>query len=364
MLIFTQLASDNFQRANENPLSQGGNWTEPNGFYGYYPMQLLNNQCVASVAHGEGDANYTGVSFPNDQYAEFKIAALGNVSEGFNFPLAGFVLRWGPTQEHIGYYFLIITNDDGSHSAEVNFGSVGVPTVPVTVSVGDVFRAAVIGSMLYFYKNGVLLTSGQDSTYSFGELGLDLVGPAADCAITNFAAGSVVDYHRFLFLAESTTPQPGVQQYTVVDSGDSKRVGAVFWDNVVARAWSFNLQDNQPFIAAGSNDAAEISTFASALPTPAGINTVYDPTVKASSRFQFIPVVRRSGEPALAYIVIDGPTQTEGSEVGRIIWNGTADAWCFLQTNASANFAYAGDVNCLLNLVASLSPIIPNQIQL
>ena len=168
---------------------------------------------------------------------------------------------------------------------------------------------------------------------------------------------------RFTF-HERATPNPGGTQYDVIDSGDSKRVGTVFWDNIVARGWSFNLQDNMPFITAGSSDAAEIQTFASALPTPAGIVTVYDPTAPASTRFQFIPIIRRSGQPALAYAVIDGPSQTEGSSIGNIVWDGVNDRWTFLQTNASANLANAADVNGVVNFAASLPLISPNQIQL
>ena len=59
-LIFTQLAANNFQRPNENPLSQGGNWTtvSPDN-----PLQVLNNQCTAQSVNSTGRELYTGVAY-------------------------------------------------------------------------------------------------------------------------------------------------------------------------------------------------------------------------------------------------------------------------------------------------------------
>ena len=125
---------------------------------------------------------------------------------------------------------------------------------------------------------------------------------------------------RFAFVERASTT-PGATVYDVMDGasinslgrttgyGTGKKVGELFWDNVVNQAWSFNLQDNQPYIAAGSADAQDISTFAANLAAPAGVTTV-QPSNTPSTRFSFSAVTRRSGSPVLQYLVSDGPTQS------------------------------------------------------
>ena len=293
-LVFTQLAQDSFQRANENPLSDGGNWTD--GFGGASSLAIVNNQCVAPNDDESGLAYYTGIIWPNNQWAQVEVA---------NEDLFGaeIYLRNG------GYRFVLdagtvlpVSNWTALFGCESTPDNVLIPS-PGTYeppNVGDVIRFVVVGSTIYFYLNGNLVLSGIDNnnTAPFGgRVGLALTGvfDPHNPAFINFSGGSVAEFTpgRFTFLTRST-PAIGATQYDVIDSGDSKKVGTVFWDNVVARAWAFNLQDNMPFITAGSVDASEISTFASALPTPAGIVTTYDPTVPASTRFQFIPSVRRN----------------------------------------------------------------------
>ena len=447
MSVFTTLATDTFNRANENPLSDGGNWTTPVGEFfsgATQPLQVVSDQCEATHSIVNA-ALYSGISWPNDQWAQFKLS--GGSAE------AAIILRAVDNGTSVTYIIAVTPAAPAINIAETGTPAGGSVSTPL--GSGSVIRLAVLGSTAFIYVNGVLLGASTGFTLASGSAGilLEVGGNLSQSNVVNFVGGSLrgssvsgnlanlgiagatiswtsvpvsnmsdgsysvsgnttadgsgnystgeilpdgtytftpslpgysfssasqtviisnndasgINFtaapNRFTFL-ERSTPQPGGTQYDVIDSGDSKKVGTLFWDNVVARAWSFNLQDNTPHITAGSADASEISTFASALPTPPGIVTTYDPTAGASTRFQFIPFVRRSGEPALAYIVIDGPTQTEGSEVGRIIWDGSADAWCFLQTNVSANLAWAPDVNCIVNFAANLQKISPNQISL
>jgi hypothetical protein len=64
----TITASDSFNRANENPLSGGGNWSSITGVNS--PLQLLNNKAQGIVVSSDNANVYTGASFADDQYAE------------------------------------------------------------------------------------------------------------------------------------------------------------------------------------------------------------------------------------------------------------------------------------------------------
>jgi hypothetical protein len=177
---------------------------------------------------------------------------------------------------------------------------------------------------------------------------------------------------RFTFIERPSTT-PGATTYDVMDgastnnlgraiAGSGNKVGSLFWDNLVTQAWSFNLQDNQPYIAAGSSDALDIEYFATSLAAPAGVTTV-QPGPTPSNRFQFTPVVRRSGQTPLTYLVSDGPSVAYGS-MAQLIWDGVFDRWAFLQTNAESEISSPADVACIKSFVSGLAQINPNQISL
>lgn len=68
----TQLAADDFDRANENPLGNGV-WSAPSGVN---PCKIVSNAATASVNDGNDNVSYySGVSWPNDQYSEITIGA-------------------------------------------------------------------------------------------------------------------------------------------------------------------------------------------------------------------------------------------------------------------------------------------------
>lgn len=201
-LKFTTLAQDNFQRVNENPLSQGGNWSKPNGtFTGetINPLQVLNNQCVSSspqfnyIFH---IAQYTGVSFPNDQWAEFKVESLG-----LDGPDIVYVcIRSAVIGGVFATYFLSFSTQ--SSALEIGIflptSNVGVilNSTNITFNTGDVLRFAAVGTNFYAYQNGNLVLTATDGTFSSGSPAVFLV-PQAEAsvggigpAVINFAAGS------------------------------------------------------------------------------------------------------------------------------------------------------------------------------
>ena len=67
-LIYTQLAADNFQRANENPLAPS-RWTAPSDIP---PLQIVNDECVCTDLT-ESNCIYTGITWPDNQWAQVQI---------------------------------------------------------------------------------------------------------------------------------------------------------------------------------------------------------------------------------------------------------------------------------------------------
>src|ERR1700689_2028200 len=68
MLTLTPLSSDNFTRANEDPLSQGGNWVV-DGF-GDPALQIVSDVCEGTSSSGFSAELYTGVTLPSGQYSQ------------------------------------------------------------------------------------------------------------------------------------------------------------------------------------------------------------------------------------------------------------------------------------------------------
>src|SRR5580698_5305929 len=94
------LASDNFQRANENPLSDGGNWTS--GPWGYNAPQVVSDAATyQSAGFPQSIAIWTGATPPSwtiDQYAE---VTFGENADFWDF--TGASIRSVVSNSHSGY---------------------------------------------------------------------------------------------------------------------------------------------------------------------------------------------------------------------------------------------------------------------
>jgi hypothetical protein len=256
-------------------------------------------------------------------------------------------------------------------------GNAGVAGAIVSYS-GQISGSVVAGSGGAFSIGGlpgenIYTISVSLSGYSFAPSYQNVTITAANVAGVNFTAtANTPSSSRFTFI-EDASPAAGATTYNVIDgastnslgrttAGSGAKVGTIFWDNVVAQAWSFNLQSNMPFIAAGSTDAADIESFATSLAAPVGITPV-QPAPTPSTRFAFTAVRTKSGQTPLVYLVSDGPSIAYGS-IAQIVWDGVFARWCFIFTNDSAQIESPADVACITSFVASLAPISPNQISL
>src|ERR1035437_3818502 len=199
-LTFTPLASDNFTRANANPIS--GSWTTVPGAA---PWQILSNMAEGTAAFGFNASISTAVTWPNDQYSE--------VTVGQNtYAYAGPAVRFNPASDD-GY---LLFYQAGSNSLIIQKIVAGGGTTLATsvstpaVAPGDVVRLVVVGNQLSAYYNGTLIIPPfTDTTYGAGSPGIAayLVGNTYEERISNWVGGSAAqapvtdDFNR----ADNTT---------------------------------------------------------------------------------------------------------------------------------------------------------------
>jgi hypothetical protein len=182
-LVLKQLGGDDFQYANVSPLPNPP-WT-PESFGG---LQVVSDQCT-QISDDGGEEIFTGVTLPNDQYAQFTLASPGtgsffanieirtpaNFSTGYEINLEG-----GFISGH-----LVATLRDRSG---LNF----VSNPSLAYSADDVFQVVVVGAVIRAYKNGTLILNLSADTATAGFAGIYLNNPShpSTFGVTNFVCGS------------------------------------------------------------------------------------------------------------------------------------------------------------------------------
>lgn len=150
----TQLVTDNFTRANENPLSQGGNWHTVTGAGA---PQVVSNLCEPSVTTRCASYYDAGIAWPTDQYAETKLTSDTN-SVSFLGPLVRQatgadtcyeVVAEGPLNA-TGVLFLV---------KRIAGAQTTLHTATVTLAANDIIRLTVTGSVLTVQQNGTTLSA-------------------------------------------------------------------------------------------------------------------------------------------------------------------------------------------------------------
>ena len=185
-LQLTTLASDNFNRANVNPLAP--NWTTiPGGTFGN--AQIVSNQAVNTTAGAAADVSYTGISWPNDQWSQVTISTF---PAGNSF--AGVSLR-GSASVSSDYRVFGDSNTKFIVSKIVSGTSTNLTNQNGTVAVGDVITGAIVGTQISGYQNGNLLFTVSDSSLASGNAGIlvDSVTNLSNAAVDNWSGGSLAD---------------------------------------------------------------------------------------------------------------------------------------------------------------------------
>jgi hypothetical protein len=182
-LNLTPIASDNFTRANENPLSQGGNWTLDT--FGDAPLEIVSDLCQSTTVFSNAGEFYSGVSTPNDQYASMTISFPTNGGEN----LLNRATDNGSTLTSLPAYRLIVFNFTGGW--ELFAATSLIASGPSTVASGDVWTLAVVGTTVYIVQNGTILDTITNTSYASGLTMLAISPNASQSAtLSNFVMGS------------------------------------------------------------------------------------------------------------------------------------------------------------------------------
>lgn len=160
-------ATDTFNRADENPLSGGGVWTN-----GAVAMKVLSNVATPTTLGSDCDAWYTGVTWGNDQSSSAKLSMTGGA------------LTLGPgllvraTTSSDKYRLACSHASPGMDLARI-LGGVYTPLQQITQAWvdGDTWELRVTGpasaAVLKVFLNGALVSTFTDnSTLASGKPGI------------------------------------------------------------------------------------------------------------------------------------------------------------------------------------------------
>jgi hypothetical protein len=190
----TLLATDTFQRANENPLSDGGNWaTIP----GMNACQLLSNAARGTVLNQDNGVIWTGRTWGNDQISECTIAAIGTAE-----PLV-LVVRQSATLQN--RYQFNVNIGSTSNIFKIIGGvatSLAASSGLISWQAGDVVTFMVSGGILAAYRNYQLVCWVADTTITSGGFP----------GFSTFTTSSLADTQAASWRGYSLVQQDGIWQ--------------------------------------------------------------------------------------------------------------------------------------------------------
>jgi hypothetical protein len=199
-----QSAIDSFNRANENPLTQSGNWMTVPGS-GFGGVQLASNLVEPISIATWGMMQYTGASFTDNQYVECVLnTCTATTTRQTILPLR---ITSNGTSSYNDYQFTVVGISNLGVSQVVTVGKVvagsftSLSTATITPHQYDVFRFQVVKSgntdTLTAYQNGVIISgltfaATSSGVPSGGNPGIQLYNSdaVANTTISGWAAGN------------------------------------------------------------------------------------------------------------------------------------------------------------------------------
>lgn len=178
------LASDNFNRADENPLGNSV-WATQSG---QTPWQVASNVATPTDLSGTDDVSlYTGIAWPNDQYSEAQLTVNSTTGGGQGVGLA---VR-GAAGAITGYS--LIADHAASNNVALFKHNAGTPTTLITITQawtdGATWRLEVQGTTLRGFLNGVQVITATDGVVTSGSPGVWLSTAVISASIDNFVGG-------------------------------------------------------------------------------------------------------------------------------------------------------------------------------
>lgn len=192
----TQLGVDNFTRANESPLSQGGNWHQ---MAALTQLKIVSNLCEGVSTTANCWEVYNGVVLPQNQYAIAKLHSASGSGSQIVLVLASisaqtfYGIQIIDTLGNTGTFSLLKqvagSNTSLSTSAGVFTGAVDDLFTVLAYTFGDGT------TRIYGFQNGGMIIPGMDSstplTSGSGGLEISTTGTLTSNTFSNFAVGSL-----------------------------------------------------------------------------------------------------------------------------------------------------------------------------
>lgn len=160
----TALATDNFNRADANPIS--GNWTT---FSGETAFQITTNTARPSNSLSDAGSYESSATWPNDQYSQAKATAPTSFNDGSGI---GVRVRMS-TSARTAYDSIVDSSGHAFHDKFVAGTFTQIWTRAITYSAGAVIYLEVQGTTLVTKYNGAAVgASNTDSSIASGKAGL------------------------------------------------------------------------------------------------------------------------------------------------------------------------------------------------
>lgn len=183
----TQLASSSFPGADENPLSEGGNWVQLAAFGLGNIVKLVSNSVGNAATNQDSWAVYDGgISWPTQQYCEWKITTVGSGDGGPTINVDTATGNGYHVNHNNGLYFQLYKFTGGG------FVNVDSSTNPTALAVNDVVRLTQLaGGVIEVKLNGSVIISYTDGTpFSGGKPGVGIFD--GTIRLDDFAAGDTL----------------------------------------------------------------------------------------------------------------------------------------------------------------------------
>lgn len=202
-------AADNFNRADENPLSGGGAWVTA---FGELPMQVVGNACTpTNVGSTDNGSRYVAiVNCAPAQYSRAKLSVSGGTGS------QGVCLKVRMAPGALSFYRLTVNHDTTNNISLQRFVAGTVTMLsgwPVTQAWtdGDVWELQMVGPRLRVYRNGTQVGSDTiDANVTAGEPGHGISTTITSATIEDWEGGELAEDPRVLEPARLFVARPPV----------------------------------------------------------------------------------------------------------------------------------------------------------
>jgi len=176
------MGEDNFERADETPI--GGNWSTDSVFTP--GLRLLTNALQGGSA-GNALSYWNAFTPADDQFSQVRALVLGTNTD------------FGPTTrgDAAGSAYIALANTGAEGLAKFTAGTyTSLASVPITpnLAIGDILRLEVEGSTLRMYRNGILLGSTTDTSFTTGKTGVHAF--PTNSRLNDWRGGDLTSSHR------------------------------------------------------------------------------------------------------------------------------------------------------------------------